>query len=206
MISDSEIFRSLNFSESTLNVIQKISEWFRRIQTDSEIIGNYVFGFRLIQTPYNGFRQIKHWFRKIQKVSAMIQKTIFMRGVLDSRLRGLWGSASLRCVLEQDTLRRPSQGFWETGETGHLFQENKGQILRGTGEQRQNWETGNIRKQIFDFWETGEQANLFQGNKGTGTPPPPPPPPWEGLIKPSLVLFRPRKTCPYITERIVDGT
>ena len=52
-----------------------------------------------------------------------------------------------------------------SGEQG-----NKGQILRGTGEQRQYWGTGNIRKQIFDFWGTGEQANLFQGNKGTGTP------------------------------------
>ena len=53
-----------------------------------------------------------------------------------------------------------------SGEQG-----NKGQILRGTGEQRQYWGTGNIRKQIFDFLGTGEQANLFQGNKGTGTPP-----------------------------------
>ena len=52
-----------------------------------------------------------------------------------------------------------------SGEQG-----NKGQILRGTGEQRQYWGTGNIRKQIFNFWGTGEQANLFQGNKGTGTP------------------------------------
>ena len=49
-------------------------------------------------------------------------------------------------------------------------QENKGQILRGAGEQRQYWGTGNIRKQIFDLWGTEEQANLFQGNKGTGTP------------------------------------
>ena len=49
-------------------------------------------------------------------------------------------------------------------------QGNKGQILRGTGEQRQYFGTGNIRKQIFDFGGTGEQANLFQGNKGTGTP------------------------------------
>ena len=57
-----------------------------------------------------------------------------------------------------------------SGEQG-----NKGQILRGTEEQRQYWGTGNIRKQIFDFWGTGEQANLFQGNKGTGTHP------WEGL-------------------------
>ena len=57
-----------------------------------------------------------------------------------------------------------------SGEPG-----NKGQILRGTWEQRQYWGTGNI-KQIFDFWGTGEQANLFQGNKGKGTPHP-----WEGL-------------------------
>ena len=57
--------------------------------------------------------------------------------------------------------------FWGTGEKGYLFKENNGQILRGTGEQRKYWGTGNIRKQIFDFWGTGEQANLFQGNKGT---------------------------------------
>ena len=67
---------------------------------------------------------------------------------------------------------RPSQGFWGTGEKGYLFQGNKGQILRGTGEPRQYWGTGNIRKQIFDFGGTGEQANLFQGNKGIGTLPP----------------------------------
>ena len=42
--------------------------------------------------------------------------------------------------------------------------------MRGTGEQRQYWGTGNIRKQFFEFWGTGEQGNLFQGNKGTGTP------------------------------------
>ena len=53
-----------------------------------------------------------------------------------------------------------------SGEQG-----NKGQILMGTGEQRQYLGTGNIRKQIFDFLGTGEQANLFQGNKGTGTAP-----------------------------------
>ena len=52
-----------------------------------------------------------------------------------------------------------------SGEQG-----NKDQILRGTGEQRQYWGTGNIRKQFFDFWGTGEQANLFQGNKGICTP------------------------------------
>ena len=52
-----------------------------------------------------------------------------------------------------------------SGEQG-----NKGRILRGTGEQRKYWGTGNIRKQIFNFWGTGEQTNLFQGNKETGTP------------------------------------
>ena len=36
---------------------------------------------------------------------------------------------------------RPSLGFLETGEKGHLFQGNKRQILRGTGEQRQYWRT-----------------------------------------------------------------
>ena len=74
------------------------------------------------------------------------------------------------------SLLRPSQGFWGTGEKRVFIsgeQGNKCQIFRGTGEQRQYWETGNIRKQIFHFWGTGEQANLFQGNKGTGTPPPP---------------------------------
>ena len=62
--------------------------------------------------------------------------------------------------------------FGEQGKQGISSGEqgNKGQILRGTGEQRQYWGTGNIRKQIFDFWGTGEQANLFQGNKGAGTP------------------------------------
>ena len=69
---------------------------------------------------------------------------------------------------------RPSQGFWGTGERVFISGEqgNKGQIMRGTGDQRQYWGTGNIRKQIFDFLGTGEQSNLFQGNKGTDTPPP----------------------------------
>ena len=63
-------------------------------------------------------------------------------------------------------------GFGNKGKRAFISGEqgNKGQILRGTGEQRHYWGTGNLRKQIFDFWGTGEQANLFQGNKGTGTP------------------------------------
>ena len=57
---------------------------------------------------------------------------------------------------------RPSQGFWGTGEKLVFIsgeQGTKDQILRGTGEQRQYWGTGNIGKQIFDFGGTGEQAN-----------------------------------------------
>ena len=72
---------------------------------------------------------------------------------------------------------RPSQWFWGTWETGHLFQGNRGtkaKFWRETGEQRQYWGTGNIRKQIFDFLGTGEQANLFQGKREKV-------PPWEGF-------------------------
>ena len=47
-----------------------------------------------------------------------------------------------------------------SGEQG-----NKGQILRGTGEQRQYWGTGNIRKQIFDFWGTGNKPIYFRGTR-----------------------------------------
>ena len=66
------------------------------------------------------------------------------------------------------------RGFGEQEKKGIYFWGSGEQRpnLRGTGEQRQYWGTGNIRKQIFDFWGTGEQANLFQGNKGTGTPRP----------------------------------
>ena len=51
---------------------------------------------------------------------------------------------------------RPSQGFWGTGERGQFFQGNKGLKIRGTGEHRQFWGTGNIKIKI-----------LFWGNKGT---------------------------------------
>ena len=47
-----------------------------------------------------------------------------------------------------------------SGEQG-----NKCQILRGTGEQRQYWGTGNIRKQIFDFWEQGNKPIYFRGTR-----------------------------------------
>ena len=49
-----------------------------------------------------------------------------------------------------------------SGEQG-----NKGQILRGTGEQRQYWGTGNLRKQIFDIWGTSQ---FISGEQGNGYP------------------------------------
>ena len=67
---------------------------------------------------------------------------------------------------------RPSKGFWEQGNKGSFFsgeQGNKGLKIRGTGEHRQFWGTGNIENQDFVF---GEQGHFFEGNKGTGTPPP----------------------------------
>ena len=81
------------------------------------------------------------------------------------------GGGSFYCVCEHQSFGRNLEALpgvlgnrgkrvFISGEQG-----NKGQILRGTGEQRQYWGTGNIRKQIFDFWGTGEQANLFQGNR-----------------------------------------
>ena len=72
-------------------------------------------------------------------------------------------------------LENRGKNVFISGEQG-----NKGQIFRGTGEQRQYWGTGNIRKETFDFGRIGEQANLFQGNKGTGIPLEQVSP-WEGL-------------------------
>ena len=51
-----------------------------------------------------------------------------------------------------------------SGEQG-----NKGLNIRGTGEHRQFWGTGNIENQDFVF---GEQGHFFEGNRY---------PPWEGL-------------------------
>ena len=58
-----------------------------------------------------------------------------------------------------------------SGEQG-----NQSLKLKGTGEQRQFWGTGNIENQVW-FWGIRENADLFQRNKGTGTPL------WEGLSK-----------------------
>ena len=57
---------------------------------------------------------------------------------------------------------------WEQG--------NKSLKLKGTGEQRQFWGTGNVENQDFDFGKQGKCPFFFQGNKGTGTPHPH----WEG--------------------------
>ena len=53
-----------------------------------------------------------------------------------------------------------------SGEQG-----NKGQILRGTGEQRQYWGTGNIRKHIFRFLGNRGTSQFISGEQGNRNPP-----------------------------------
>ena len=60
-------------------------------------------------------------------------------------------------------------GFWGNRGIRQFFQGNKSLKLKGTGERRQFWGTGNIENQDFDFGEQGKMP-IFQGNKGTGTP------------------------------------
>ena len=58
-------------------------------------------------------------------------------------------------------------GVLEKRETRAFISEeqgNKDQNLRGTGEQRQYWGTGNIRK-FYDFWGTRAFISGEQGNK-----------------------------------------
>ena len=57
-----------------------------------------------------------------------------------------------------------------SGEQG-----NKGQILRGTGEQRQYWGIGSIRKQISNFGEQENKPIYFKKTREQVPPPPPPP-------------------------------
>ena len=59
-------------------------------------------------------------------------------------------------------------GNWGTRGIFSGEQVNKGLKIRGTGEHRQFWGTGNIENQDFVF---GEQGLFLEGNKGTGTPP-----------------------------------
>ena len=57
-----------------------------------------------------------------------------------------------------------------SGEQG-----NTGQILRGTGEQRQYWGTGNIKSKFSIYGEQGNKPIYFRGTREQV-------PPWEGLI------------------------
>ena len=56
-----------------------------------------------------------------------------------------------------------------TGEKGIYFKrtEEKGQNLKGTGEQRQYCGTGNIRKQNFRFLGNMGTSQLISGEKDT---------------------------------------
>ena len=71
-----------------------------------------------------------------------------------------------------------------SGEQG-----NKGQILRGTGEQIQYWGTGNIRKQIFVLGEQGNKPIYFIGTREQV------PPSWEGLIGDPLEANKRQEIC-----------
>ena len=69
--------------------------------------------------------------------------------------------------------KRPSQGFGgNRGKRAFISMEqgNKGQILRGTGEQKQYLGTGDIRKQIFDFGTRGTRQ-FISGEQGNRYPP-----------------------------------
>ena len=68
---------------------------------------------------------------------------------------------------------RPSQGFWGTTAFISGEQGNKGQILRGTGEQRQYWGTGNIESNFLIFGEQGNKPIYFRGTREQAPPPPP---------------------------------
>ena len=74
-----------------------------------------------------------------------------------------------------DTIEAPPRVLRNRGIRSFISGEqgNKSLKLKGTGEQRQFWGTGNIENQDFDF---GEQGNRYL------PPPPPPPTPREGLI------------------------
>ena len=67
---------------------------------------------------------------------------------------------------------RPSQGFWGTGEQGHLFQGNrgtkKGQILRGTKTILGNREH---KKTNFRFLGNRGTSQFISGEQGNRYPP-----------------------------------
>ena len=60
---------------------------------------------------------------------------------------------------------------------------NKSLKLKGTGEQRQFWGTGNIENQDFDFWEEGKMPIFFFRRTREQVPPPTPHPPlWASVF------------------------
>ena len=71
---------------------------------------------------------------------------------------------------------RPSHGFWGTGDQGHLFQGNKGKILRGT-KTIFIWGTGNIENKFSILGNMGT-SQFISGEQGNRYPPPP----WEGFV------------------------
>ena len=78
-------------------------------------------------------------------------------------------------------------GLGELGNKGIYFRGTGEQmpILRGTGEQRQYWGTGNMENK---FSILGEQVNKPIYFRGTREQSPPPPPPREGLLTPQSVV------------------
>ena len=67
-----------------------------------------------------------------------------------SMIRFFWAPTSNEAL--PGVLGNRGKRVFISGEQG-----NKGKILRGKGEQKQYWGTGNIRKQIFDFGEQGKK-------------------------------------------------
>ena len=67
--------------------------------------------------------------------------------------------------------RGPPRSFGEQGK-GHLFQGSKGQMLKGTGEQRQYLVTGNIKIKFSILGELGNKPIYFRGTgKQVSLPP-----------------------------------
>ena len=60
--------------------------------------------------------------------------------------------------------------------------ENKCQILRGSGEQRQYWGTGNTENNFSIFGEQGNKPIYFRGTREQVAP-------WEGLGSVGLILI-----------------
>ena len=67
----------------------------------------------------------------------------------------------------------PSQGFWGNRGTRAFIsreQGNKGLLLRGTGERRQYWGSGNIENKFSIFGEQGNKPFYFRGTREQVTP------------------------------------